>query len=176
MIRPAQSSAANYLAPIVSGHGNAVQQLAAQQPEFSNLLGAGQASSAASLGATATTKQLGETLNLQSLQGMQTPPTIHGDQDPAAVNESTLNGKMPEEQPATAEEALTQFVGETFYGMMIKQMRSSVIQSDLMGNSNAQKMFESQFDQMMVERLAENSSSSLSQPMYEQMMRMQNPS
>lgn len=176
MIRPAQSSAANYLAPIVSGHGNAIQQLAAQQPEFSQLLGAGPSSSAATLGATNALGNVGDTLDLQSLQGIAAPPTIHGGEDPTEVNESTLNGKLPDEQPATAEEALTQFVGETFYGMMIKQMRSSVIQSDLMGNSNAQKMFEGQFDQMMVERLAENSSASLSQPMYEQMMRMQNPS
>ncbi len=103
--------------------------------------------------------------------GLNYEQKVDNSDDPTAVTEATLNGKLPEKEPQTTEEAMQQFVGETFYGMMIKQMRSSVTKSDLMGNSNAQKMFESQFDQMMVEQMAENSSQSLSQPMYEQMMR-----
>lgn len=77
--------------------------------------------------------------------------------------------------PVDAQQAMQQFVGEAFFGMMIKQMRSSVIKSDLMGNSQAQKMFEGQFDQMMVEKMAATSADQLSKPMYEQMTRLSRP-
>ncbi|GEM_PF-1887931 len=81
-------------------------------------------------------------------------------------------GDSLQEKPESAQEALQQFVGETFYGIMMKQMRSSVMKSDLFGNSSALNMFESQFDQMMVEKMAANSTDQFSQPMYEQMTRL----
>ena len=175
MIANSKSSAANYLAPITSGHGSPVRNLMSDPNSFSQLL--------SQSGVASKTERKGETLGLESLSGLGSRPTIHNMnesklevQSDFADNETTLNGKLPEEQPQTAEEALTQFVGETFYGMMIKQMRSSVIKSDLMGTSNAEKMFESQFDQMMVQRLAENSSSKMTEPMYKQMMLQSDPS
>lgn len=181
MIQTRQSSAANYLAPITSGHGDAYSKVAAHSSEFAQLLG--NVSGRSVRLTEPSTGTLSESMSLDSLSRTQWP-TIHQASGESAAeqetdwrreNESTLNGKLPEQEPETAQEALTQFVGETFYGMMIKQMRSSVIKSDLMGNSNAEKMFESQFDQMMVERLAENSSDSLAKPMYQQMMRNSQP-
>ena len=67
------------------------------------------------------------------------------------------------DQPESAEEAMEQFVGETFYGMLMKQMRNTVVESDLWGNSSARKMFESQLDQTLVQQLAQNHSQFLSQ-------------
>lgn len=167
MIQATKSSAENFLSPVISGHGNALNRVATQTSNFANLLDQKMTS-------TEVTKT--EAWNTKDLQNLGMAPSIHqvnpADSDPAAVNETTLNGKLPEDEPKTAEEALQQFVGEAFFGMMMKQMRSSVIKSDLMGSSNAQKTFESQFDQMIVEEMAENSSQQLAEPMYEQMMRL----
>ena len=58
---------------------------------------------------------------------------------------------------------MEQFVGETFYGMLMKQMRNTVVESDLWGNSSARKMFESQLDQSLVQQLAHIHSQFLSQ-------------
>jgi hypothetical protein len=67
-------------------------------------------------------------------------------------------------QPESARQAMQQFVGETFYGMLMKQMRNTVVQSDLYGNSSAKNMFESQLDQTLVQELATNHSEFLSRP------------
>jgi hypothetical protein len=66
--------------------------------------------------------------------------------------------------PESAEQAMQQFVGETFYGMLLKQMRNTVMASDLFGNSSAKQMFESQLDQTLVQELATHHSEFLSRP------------
>jgi hypothetical protein len=68
-------------------------------------------------------------------------------------------------QPESAQQAMQQFVGETFYGMLLKQMRNTVLESDLLGNSSAKKMFQSQLDQTLVQELALHHSDFLSQPL-----------
>jgi len=76
-----------------------------------------------------------------------------------------------ENQPTTEQEAVQQFVGEAFFGILMKQMRNSVWKSDLMGGSSAQKQFEGQLDQVLVQNLAASSSERISKPFYEQMQR-----
>lgn len=76
-----------------------------------------------------------------------------------------------EDLPTTEQEAVQQFVGEAFFGMLMKQMRNSVWKSDLLGGSSAQSQFEGQLDQFLVQNLAESSSDRISKPFYEQMQR-----
>lgn len=79
--------------------------------------------------------------------------------DPKAVSSDQLK-----EAPEDAAQAMQQFVGETFYGMLLKQMRNTVMASDLFGNSSAKQMFESQLDQTLVQELATHHSEFLSRP------------
>lgn len=69
--------------------------------------------------------------------------------------------------PKTEKEAFEQFVGETFYSIMVKQMRAGTGKVDLFGKSTATRTFQQQFDTQIVQSLAENNSSGLSTAMYD---------
>jgi len=102
---------------------------------------------------------------LDSLRG-QSATALKLEQRPTAFEydpKEVASGQL-ESEPESAEQAMQQFVGETFYGMLMKQMRNTVVQSDLFGNSSAKRMFESQLDQTLVQELATNHSEFLSRP------------
>ncbi len=103
---------------------------------------------------------------LDSLRG-QSATALKFEQRPTAFEydpKEVASGQL-ESEPESAEQAMQQFVGETFYGMLMKQMRNTVVQSDLFGNSSAKRMFESQLDQTLVQELSTNHSEFLSRPM-----------
>jgi Rod binding domain-containing protein len=80
------------------------------------------------------------------------------------LDPKTVSSDQLKDGPESATQAMQQFVGETFYGMLLKQMRNTVIASDLFGNSSAKQMFESQLDQTLVQELATHHSEFLSRP------------
>jgi len=80
------------------------------------------------------------------------------------LDPKTVSSDQLKENPENATQAMQQFVGETFYGMLLKQMRNTVMASDLFGNSSAKQMFESQLDQTLVQELATHHSEFLSRP------------
>ncbi len=80
------------------------------------------------------------------------------------LDPKTVSSDQLKDGPESATQAMQQFVGETFYGMLLKQMRNTVMASDLFGNSSAKQMFESQLDQTLVQELATHHSEFLSRP------------
>lgn len=80
----------------------------------------------------------------------------------------------PAKLPPTAETqsddelrgALDQFVGETFYGMMLKSMRKTVGKPAYFHGGRAEEIFQQQLDQVLAEKLTEASSDRLTEPMY----------
>lgn len=88
-------------------------------------------------------------------------PQLHNQSGPQ------LTADQLKEVPKTEEEAFTQFVGETFYSIMVKQMRAGVGENSLFGDSTATRTYQQQFDTMMVQNLAKNDASQLSQAMYD---------
>ena len=74
--------------------------------------------------------------------------------------------------PAKAEDnpalhkAFDQFVGETFYGQMIKAMRKTQGKPAYFNGGRAEEVFTQQLDQVLTKKLAETSSGKLSGPMY----------
>jgi Rod binding domain-containing protein len=74
--------------------------------------------------------------------------------------------KTPKAKDVETKEAFQQFVGETFYGMMLKQMRESVEQGPYMHGGQGEAIFQQQFDQILVERMSEASAHTFSEPMY----------
>ncbi|MBL8892190.1 MAG: rod-binding protein [Planctomycetaceae bacterium] len=101
----------------------------------------------------------------ESLRGLG-PVGLKLEQRPSAfeVDSEKVAEEQLQSRPESAKQAMQQFVGETFYGMLMKQMRNTVVQSDLYGNSSAKRMFESQLDQTLVQELATNHSEFLSRP------------
>lgn len=64
-------------------------------------------------------------------------------------------------------EKFTQFVGETFYGQMLKAMRSTVGKPAYFHGGRAEEVFQSQLDQTMAENLTKTTASKFSEPMFE---------
>lgn len=102
---------------------------------------------------------------LDSLRGLS-PAALKFEKRPTSFeyNSQEIAHEKLHSVPESAEQAMQQFVGETFYGMLMKQMRNTVVQSDLFGNSSAKRMFESQLDQTLVQELSANHSDFLSRP------------
>lgn len=77
---------------------------------------------------------------------------------------SQLNGT---EKDGEVREVFNQFVGETFFGMMIKSMRATTDKPAYFHGGRAEEVFQSQLDQQMSQELAESSASEFSDPMFE---------
>jgi peptidoglycan hydrolase FlgJ len=64
-------------------------------------------------------------------------------------------------------EKFTQFVGEAFYGQMLKSMRSTVGKPAYFHGGHAEEVFQGQLDQTMSESLTKSSASKFADPMFE---------
>jgi hypothetical protein len=67
-------------------------------------------------------------------------------------------------------EAFTDFVGQTFFGELVKQMRATLHKPAFFHGGMGEDIFQSQLDQIMVERISETSAQSFSDPMYQLFM------
>jgi Rod binding domain-containing protein len=72
--------------------------------------------------------------------------------------------RSPEELKAT----FTQFVGETFYGQMIKSMRSTVGKPAYFHGGRGEEVFQGQLDQQMAQHLTEATAAKFAEPLFEQ--------
>jgi flagellar protein FlgJ len=61
----------------------------------------------------------------------------------------------------------TQFVGETFYGQMLKSMRSTVGKPAYFNGGRGEQVFQGQLDQTMAQEMTKASASKLADPMFE---------
>jgi flagellar protein FlgJ len=67
-------------------------------------------------------------------------------------------------------ETFTEFVGQTFFGELLKQMRATVDKPSFLHGGFGEDVFQSQLDQVLVERMTEASGPSFSGPMFDLMM------
>ena len=66
--------------------------------------------------------------------------------------------------------AFTDFVGQTFFGELVKQMRATVDKPAFFHGGMGEDIFQSQLDQIMVERMTDASGKTFSDPMYQLFM------
>jgi peptidoglycan hydrolase FlgJ len=91
-----------------------------------------------------------------------------------SVASSPLMSLSPEPQPqavAKARElkgAFSTFVGEAFYGQMLKSMRSTVGKPAYFHGGQAEETFRSQLDQQLAQELAEDTGDQFAGPMFAQ--------
>jgi Rod binding domain-containing protein len=64
-------------------------------------------------------------------------------------------------------EQFTQFVGEAFFGQMIKAMRSTVGKPAYFHGGRAEEVFQGQLDQQLSQHLTEASAARFAEPMFE---------
>jgi flagellar protein FlgJ len=68
------------------------------------------------------------------------------------------------------QEAFTDFVGQTFFGELVKQMRATLKKPAFFHGGMGEDIFQSQLDQKMVEHISDASAKTFSDPMYQLMM------
>jgi len=66
--------------------------------------------------------------------------------------------------------AFTDFVGQTFFGELVKQMRATVDKPAFFHGGMGEDIFQTQLDQIMVERMSDVTAATFSDPMYQLMM------
>jgi flagellar protein FlgJ len=71
--------------------------------------------------------------------------------------------KSPEEVKA----AFTQFIGEAFYGQMIKAMRSTVGKPAYFHGGRGEEVFQGQLDQQMAQQLTATTAEKFAEPLFE---------
>lgn len=77
---------------------------------------------------------------------------------------SASNAAAPQGQ---LREKFDQFVGESMFGQMLKSMRESVGKPAYFHGGRAEEVFQSQLDQLLVEKISDASAEQISQPMFE---------
>lgn len=77
---------------------------------------------------------------------------------------STSNTAAPQGQ---LREKFDQFVGESMFGQMLKSMRESLGKPAYFHGGRAEEVFQSQLDQLLVEKISDASAEQISQPMFE---------
>lgn len=78
---------------------------------------------------------------------------------------TSLSPQEPDD--SELKEAFDDFVGQTFYSLMLKQLRKSVGEPAYFHGGRAEEVFEGQLDQIIAEDLTEASGDSLSGSMFE---------
>jgi Rod binding domain-containing protein len=77
--------------------------------------------------------------------------------------------RTPEQQLQAARElkkAYQDFVGKTFFGQMLKAMRSTVGKPAYFHGGQAEEMFRSQLDQQLADHMSEASAAQIADPMF----------
>jgi peptidoglycan hydrolase FlgJ len=67
-------------------------------------------------------------------------------------------------------EAFTDFVGQTFFGELVKQMRATLDKPAFFHGGMGEDIFQSQLDQILVERISDTTAHTFSDPMYQLML------
>jgi Rod binding domain-containing protein len=100
--------------------------------------------------------------NYNAAASSQLPVTLPARGEPSP--HPSLQGKGT---PDELRERFTQFVGEAFFGQMIKAMRSTVGKPAYFHGGRAEEVFQGQLDQTLAEHLTEASASRFAAPMFE---------
>lgn len=87
---------------------------------------------------------------------------------------ANLNAPAPAAEQLEVREKFDQFVGESLFGQMLKSMRKTLDKSAYFNGGRGEEVFQSQLDQLLVQKLSEASAQELSGPMFEQFMTQSN--
>jgi Rod binding domain-containing protein len=96
-------------------------------------------------------------------------PTVNRLSQPT-TDAQELNGRRlqaSDDKQGDLREAFDSFVGETFYGQMLKEMRKTVGKAAYFDGGHAEEVFRGQLDQMLAKQMAKSNAHSFSGPMFE---------
>jgi Rod binding domain-containing protein len=104
-----------------------------------------------------------ETAGSNAVASLQLPITV----PPRGVAETGAGTPRLAAEQNELRERFTQFVGEAFFGQMIKAMRSTVGKPAYFHGGRAEEVFQGQLDQKLAEHLTEASAARFAEPMFE---------
>ncbi len=81
------------------------------------------------------------------------------------ANQANFPNSTKSEEPL--KEAFTDFVGQSLFGQMMAAMRKTVGPPAYFNGGQAEKIFQGQLDQTMVDEITEASADRIADPMYE---------
>lgn len=110
-------------------------------------------------------------LSAQSAALLTPQASVPPQDGPAATSgDATMDsdaGTSAAEDDGDVREAFQSFVGQTLFGMMLKEMRKSVHKTPYFHGGMAEEVFQQQLDTVLAEKLADASGERLANPMYE---------
>ena len=89
---------------------------------------------------------------------------------PLTPNPEPRTPALPGSDTPELKQAFTDFVGQSFFGELLKQMRATVGKPAYMHGGFGEDVFQSQLDQILVERISDASAATFSDPMYQLML------
>ena len=96
--------------------------------------------------------------------------TIDATSAPLNIGHASASTRRNVHDTPEMHEAFTDFVGQTFFGELVKQMRATVKKPAFFHGGMGEDIFQSQLDQILVERISETSAATFSDPMYQLLM------
>lgn len=90
------------------------------------------------------------------------------------VTQTVFSAATSASPEPTLREAFDSFVGETFYGQMLKAMREATPKPAYFHGGRAEETFQAQLDQVLVEKLSEATAETFTGPMFELMTAQRN--
>jgi Rod binding domain-containing protein len=90
--------------------------------------------------------------------------------NPSQIKPLVPGVRTPEQQLAAARElkqAYSDFVGKTFFGQMLKAMRSTQEKPAYFHGGRAEEIFQQQFDQVLTEEMTKSGAEQFTGPMFE---------
>jgi Rod binding domain-containing protein len=107
------------------------------------------------------------TIGKQSVaSALQLAGNVPGQGATGASPLSSLSAKG-NEKSGELRNKFTEFVGQAFFGQMLKSMRSTVGKPAYFYGGHAEEVFQGQLDQTMTEHLTKASASKFAEPMFE---------
>jgi Rod binding domain-containing protein len=82
------------------------------------------------------------------------------------AQQPAINGK----NNAEVKDAFNRFVGETFYGQMLKAMRKSVDKAGYFHGGRGEEIFQEQLDQTIAQNMAKSTADQFTGPMFDLFM------
>ena len=88
--------------------------------------------------------------------------------DVRSLRSQPLSGSDQVKRAEEVQEKFNQFVGEMFFGQLMKAMRSTQGKPAYFHGGRAEEVFQGQLDQMMAEEMTEASADQIADPMFRQ--------
>ncbi len=108
-------------------------------------------------------------INHSAAATLQLPVTLppRGALSADALKSGAGTPRLADGKTEQLRQKFTQFVGEAFYGQMLKAMRSTVGKPAYFYGGRGEEVFQGQLDQKMAEELTKTSASKFAEPMFE---------